>query len=123
MSTEDHDLAPMPDPAPDQEPQDGVSTHEWLEAEILSGRLPPGSRIMLDALAERRSVTPYEVREAVVHLASDGLVSLDGTSSARVAPVSLADLRDLTATRIIVEAEVLRSSILASDAAAGWPSK
>ncbi|HYG89270.1 MAG TPA: GntR family transcriptional regulator [Azospirillum sp.] len=107
----------MSDRAPDAGQRDGVSTHEWLEAEILSGRLPPGSKIVLDTLAERRSVTPFEIREAVIRLANDGLVSLDSASSLRVAPVSLADLKDLTGTRIVVETEVLRSSIRAADAA------
>lgn len=100
------------------DPYDGVSTHQWLEAEILSGRLPPGSKVVLDALAEQRSVTLSEIREAVVCLVNDGLASLDGEAALRVAPVSLADLKDLTRTRIVVETEVLRSSIRAADA--GW---
>ncbi|HYG88783.1 MAG TPA: GntR family transcriptional regulator [Azospirillum sp.] len=117
MSSVDHDLMPpSEDPAPDPTVPDGLSAHDWLEAEILSGRLPPGSRIMLDALAERRSVTPSEMREAAIQLSNDGLAFLDGGASLRVAPVSLADLKDLTATRIVVEKEVLRSSILAADA-------
>lgn len=116
MSTLDHDVTPPPEREPGPPDQDGASACEWLEAEILSGRLPPGSKIVLDALAERRSVTASEMREAAIRLSNDGLASLDGTSSLRVAPVSLADLKDLTATRIVVEKEVLRSSILASDA-------
>lgn len=109
-------MPPPEGPAPDAPVHDGLSAHDWLEAEILSGRLPPGSKIVLEALAERRSVSPSEMREAAIQLSSDGLAFLDGAASLRVAPVSLADLKDLTATRIVVEKEVLRSSILASDA-------
>lgn len=116
MPKEDQDPALVSDRDPDPGHHDDVSTHEWLEAEILSGRLPPGSKIILDSLAERRSVTASEMREAVIRLANDGLASLDGASSLRVAPVSLADLKDLTATRIVVETEVLRTSIQAADA-------
>lgn len=115
MPKNDHDLAPgaARDTVPD-EPQDG-STHGWLEGEILSGRLAPGSKLDLEMLAERRSVTASDIREAAVMLSNDGLVSLEGGAFLRVSPVSLADLKDLTATRVVVEAEVLRRSILAAD--------
>lgn len=96
---------------------DAVSTYDWVEAEILSGRLAPGSRVDVDVLAARRAVTVSELREAAIRLANDGLVSLEDLGSLRISPVSLNDLKDLTATRIIIETEALRRSLGAADSA------
>lgn len=90
-------------------------TAQWLEDEILSGRLAPGSRIGLDEIIEQRAVALSEVREAVLRLAGDGLVVVEN-GLVRVSPVSLADLKDLTATRVVVETEALRQAIACGDA-------
>lgn len=95
-----------------------LSTSDWIEGEILSGRLAPGSRIDLKELALQRAVPAAEIREAVIRLAADGLATLEDPSVLRVTPVSLVDLKDLTASRIVIETEVLRQSIAAGDA--GW---
>ncbi|MCW2248961.1 DNA-binding GntR family transcriptional regulator [Azospirillum fermentarium] len=89
---------------------DPCSTGQWLEERILSGGIAPGARIVLDDIAEQRAVALSEVREAVLRLAGDGLVVVEN-GVVRAAPVSLADLKDLTATRVVVETEALRQSI------------
>lgn len=97
---------------------DATSACGWLEREILSGRLAPGSLVNLQALAEQRAIPWPEIREAALRLAADGLAVIEDSSVVlRVSPVSLADLNDLTATRIVVETEALRQSIAAGDAA------
>ncbi|SMH46494.1 GntR family transcriptional regulator [Azospirillum agricola] len=100
--------------APSEAP---ASTYDWIEGEILSGRLAPGSRIDLKGVAGDRAVPAAEVREAALRLASEGLASLEEGTILRVTPVSLADLKDLTASRIVIETEMLRQSIAAGDAA------
>lgn len=90
---------------------------DWLEDEILSGRLAPGSLVNLEMLADQRAAAWSEIRDAALRLVADGLATLDNSSVVlRIAPVSLADLNDLTATRIVVETEALRRSIAAGDA-------
>lgn len=84
---------------------------ERIQAEILSGRLPPGSRLDPDGIAARFGVSTLEMREALIWLSGDGLIVVDGNGALRAAPVSLADLRDLTATRIAIEGGALRSSL------------
>lgn len=92
-----------------------ASAHERMEADLLSGRLPPGSRLDPDAIALRLGVSLLDMREAVVRLSTDGLVVIDGNGALRAAPVSLADLHDLTATRIAIEGDALRASLEAGD--------
>lgn len=97
---------------------DATSTSDWLEQEILSGRLAPGSPVNLRTLAEQRAIPWPEIREAALRLAADGLAAIEDSSVVlRVSPVSLADLNELTTTRIIIETEALRQSIAAGDAA------
>lgn len=95
---------------------DPCSTGQWLEERILSGGIAPGARIALDDIAEQRAVALSDVREAVLRLAGDGLVVVEN-GVVRAAPVSLADLKDLTATRVVVETEALRQSIACGDGA------
>ena len=51
------------------------------------------------------------VREALSLLLSDALVTAEGQRGFRVAPISLADLEDMTNTRVMLETEALRLSI------------
>lgn len=95
--------------------QDLPSTGEWIERQILAGRLPPGARVELPELLERNGLPPTELNEAVVRLSLNGLASPAGEHALRVAPVSVVDLEDLTATRIIVEGAALRAAIAAGD--------
>jgi DNA-binding GntR family transcriptional regulator len=97
--------------------QTDASPHDWMEGELLSGRFAPGSVLDLDAIALKLGVSVRDLREAVVMLSSDGLVILDANGGLRAAPVSLADLHDLTATRIAIEGEALRASLAAGDQA------
>lgn len=94
-----------------------VSATDWLERQILSGRLAPGTRLDLQELNARRPLPEAEWNEAVIRLSINGLAVPAGAHALRVAPVSLTDLEDLTASRIIIEGTVLRAAIAAGDAA------
>ncbi|NNM74177.1 GntR family transcriptional regulator [Enterovirga aerilata] len=48
----------------------------WIRGEITSGTFPPGARIEERALCERFNVSKTPVREALIELASRGLVDL-----------------------------------------------
>jgi GntR family carbon starvation induced transcriptional regulator len=82
-----------------------------IQRDILTGRLQPGSRlgIMDLATAYRMGATP--VREGLSRLVARQLVIALGQRGFRVAPVSEADLRDITGMRIVVEQEALSLSM------------
>ena len=87
------------------------AVQERLRADILSTRLLPGQKLHIAGLAKQFSVSLAAVREALSRLVADGLVQASDQRGFRVSPVSLADLRDVTQTRIDIEGLALRRSI------------
>ena len=88
---------------------------ERLRADILSTRLLPGQKLHIAGLAKQFSVSLAAVREALSRLVADGLVQASDQRGFRVSPVSLADLKDVTQTRIDIEGLALRRSIERGD--------
>ena len=88
-----------------------TAVYERLKKEILSGQMLPGEKINISRLSKRFSVSLAAVRESLSRLASDGLVDAFDHRGYRVSPVSSADLKDLTQTRIDIEGLTLRRSI------------
>ncbi|GAA2354731.1 GntR family transcriptional regulator [Dactylosporangium salmoneum] len=79
--------------------------HERLRAAILSGSLPPGARLNVDALSRDLGIGKVPLREAVQRLAAHGLVTQPGPhSGAQVATLSLTELRGLLVTHAALEA-------------------
>jgi DNA-binding GntR family transcriptional regulator len=87
----------------------------WIRAELLTGRLEPGTRLRLRDFAARRGVSQSVVREAVTRLAEQGLVQSSPQRGFRVTPLSIDDLIDLTRTRVLIETLALRESITHGD--------
>jgi DNA-binding GntR family transcriptional regulator len=83
---------------------------------IVSGKLAPGERLRVEHLKDEYEVGAGTLREALSLLLSDALVTAEGQRGFRVAPISLADLEDLTNTRVLIETEALRQSIRHGDA-------
>lgn len=92
-----------------------LSLFETLRAEILDGRLEPGTRLHVAALAQRFAVSLGAVREALSRLVADGLVHALDRRGFRVSPVSIEDLQDVTRTRIEIETLTLRRAIERGD--------
>jgi DNA-binding GntR family transcriptional regulator len=88
-----------------------------LRADILSARVSPGQKLHISGLAKQFSVSLAAVREALSRLVADGLVQASDQRGFRVSPVSLADLEDVTRTRIDIESLALRRSIECGDEA------
>ena len=93
------------------------AVQERLRADILSTRLLPGQKLHIAGLAKQFSVSLAAVREALSRLVADGLVQASDQRGFRVSPVSLADLADVTRTRIDIEGLALRRSIELGDQA------
>src|SRR5207245_4151459 len=87
------------------------AVQERLRADILSTRLLPGQKLHIAGLAKQFSVSLAAVREALSRLVADGLVLASDQRGFRVSPVSPADLRDVTQTRVDIEGLALRRSI------------
>jgi len=88
-----------------------------LRHDIVRGQLAPGERLRVEHLKDHYGVGAGTLREALALLVSDALVTAEGQRGFRVTAISLADLEDVTATRVMLETEALRQSIRRGDAA------
>jgi len=71
---------------------------------ILSGDLTPGELLTVVSLAERFDLTHMPLREALSHLAAEGLVEIEPHQSARVVRLSHERMKEEYFVRAIVEA-------------------
>src|SRR5215813_13113185 len=79
------------------------NVYESLRSDILSCRLAPGDDMREQELAERYAVSRQPVREALLRLAREHLVTVQPRQGYRVNPISLADARDLLRFRLALE--------------------
>lgn len=91
------------------------SAYRGLRRDIIEGRLAPGEKLRVEHLKDDYGVGAGTLREALSLLIADALVVSQGQRGFRVAPVSLADLEDITNTRVMLECEALRQSIALGD--------
>src|SRR5512143_3255895 len=92
------------------------NVYENLRADILSCRLAPGHDMREQELAERYAVSRQPVREALLRLEREHLVTVQPRQGYRVNPISLSDARDLLRFRLAVEPACVAEAIeLASD--------
>ncbi len=94
--------------------------YERLRADLLACRLLPGTRLKITDLCQSLSVSLSAVREALARLTSEGLVVGEPQRGFCAAPISAAELRDLTSVRIRIETACLERAIAAGDVA--WES-
>src|SRR5438445_9744730 len=80
-----------------------------LEEEILSGKLPGGAQIDEQQLVERFDVSRTPAREALIHLAAAGLVTLVPRQGAVVSSITLRDYVALS--EILVQLEALATQL------------
>lgn len=102
----------MPDRAPE-------TRADWalrrLRAAILTGELPPGTKLRAEELAARWQVSPTPLREAFQRLGGARLVEVSPQRGVRVADFTHDDAADLYALRLRLEPPALRESLAASD--------
>ena len=85
--------------------------------DLTRGVWRPGQKLKVRELNARYGIGPSPLREALSHLAAQGLVLLEGHKGFRVPPISLEQLNDFTRSRQIVEGEALRLALKEGDAA------
>lgn len=91
------------------------SAYRQLRAAIIHGRHQPGVRLRVEHLKDQYQVSAGTLREALALLVSDSLVVTQAQRGFRVAPMSLADIEDLTKTRTLLECAALRQSLMHGD--------
>jgi DNA-binding GntR family transcriptional regulator len=87
------------------------SVYETLRADLLAGRVEPGSKLRLAALGSRFDVSLSVVREALTRLSEQGLVVANPNRGFSVVSLSGEDLIDLTRTRVDIETLAVRRSV------------
>ena len=101
----------MPD---DTVPSDvPLTVQVWtgIRDDIVSGRLRPGERIVQDSVAKRFGTSRIPVREALRHLASEGLVTLAPDVGARVAKLNSSELHEVYLMREALEPIAVAASV------------
>lgn len=89
----------------------------WLmHRDILAGVLAPDEKLRLQGLQERYNLGMSPIREALMLLSREGLVSNEGQRGFRVTPVSVQDLQDIVWARVNIETILLAQSIRLGDA-------
>jgi GntR family transcriptional regulator, carbon starvation induced regulator len=105
-----------PKGAADREPA-AFDVLRHMREDILSGQFEPGQRLKIDELRARYDASVGTLREALLHLLSEGLVRSAMNRGFSVAPVSVADLRDITELRIQFEVRAMSDAIKHGDEA------
>jgi DNA-binding GntR family transcriptional regulator len=86
-----------------------------LRADIIGGEFLPGARLAMERMCSRYGVGISPLREALSRLATHGLVTQESQRGFRVRTASAQDLRDIAATRTLLECTALRQSVELGD--------
>lgn len=92
-----------------------AQVYSRIRDDILACRMPPGQKVKISEICGQLDVSLGAVREALSRLTSEGLVVAEPNKGFRVAPITQAELEDLTRTRITIECECLSSAIAHGD--------
>ncbi|TMJ46744.1 MAG: GntR family transcriptional regulator [Alphaproteobacteria bacterium] len=91
------------------------NVYENLRSDILTCRFAPGDDMREQELAERYAVSRQPVREALLRLEREHLVTVQPRQGYRVNPISLADARDLLRFRLALEPACVAEAIENAD--------
>ncbi|MES2186784.1 MAG: FCD domain-containing protein [Pseudomonadota bacterium] len=84
-----------------------------IRKDIVTGALPPSSRLGIHSLSDRYAIGTTPLREALSRLSAMGLVVAIGQRGFRVADLNRSDLEDLVRTRVVVESAALTDAMKA----------
>tara|TARA_B110000438_G_C15745284_1_gene620426 strand:+ start:102 stop:803 length:702 start_codon:yes stop_codon:yes gene_type:complete len=86
-----------------------------LRNDILKSTLAPGLQLKLDALKIHYGFSSSPLREALNRLVAEGLVMIEDRRGFFVAPISIADVQEITRLRCLLEPEALKDAISSGD--------
>jgi DNA-binding GntR family transcriptional regulator len=90
-----------------------------LKERLLDGRIPGGTLLSENELAQHLGVSRTPVRQAFVQLEGEGFLELYPRRGALVVPVSAAEVEDVFEARLLVEEHCARRAARAGAALAG----
>ncbi len=85
--------------------------YDTISEMLLDGTLKPDSRTSIRELGEHLSVSTMPVREAIGRLIAQGALAIQRNKAVIVPHMSEQDFRDLTRTRVLLEAEAARLAV------------
>src|SRR5689334_1279951 len=84
---------------------------ERLREKILTGELREGEQLRQDAIASEFQISRIPVREALSHLAAEGLITIVANRGAVVSALSPDEIMQLFETRAVLESHMLRLAL------------
>lgn len=93
----------------------GAQVYEVLRSELLNGILRPGQKLRMVELTRRFGVSQSVVREALTRLGEQGLAVASPQRGFRVRALSVADIANLTESRVEIESVALKLAIERGD--------
>lgn len=93
----------------------GENAYRRIRADIIFGRIAPGQKLKLDGLKKTYGASVSTLREILSRLTSEGLVVAEGQKGFEAAPVSIENLREIAALRMLLEGHALEQSFAAGD--------
>jgi DNA-binding GntR family transcriptional regulator len=85
--------------------------HDQLRGKILEGELAPGMVISQAALARELGISRSPIREALRRLESEGLIEARHNQRVQIGELSVADMEEVYAARIVLEVLAVRVAI------------
>lgn len=101
--------------APTSDQVNAVDLRAHLRKDIVSCELAPGQRLKFEELRTRYDAGIGSLREALMQLEAEGLVVAESNRGFCVAPVTVADLEDITELRVDIEKKALAQSMRAGN--------
>ena len=89
--------------------------YDHIRRDIIGGELHPNGKLQTEALKARYGFGNSSLREALMRLTSEALVTFEGQRGFRVAAASRDDFADLCSVRKLIEVEAIRQSVLNGD--------
>lgn len=93
----------------------GENAYRRIRSDIIFGRIAPGQKLKLERLKATYDASISTLREILSRLASEGLVLAEGQRGFEAAPVSVENLREIAALRLLLEGYALELSFAAGD--------
>jgi DNA-binding GntR family transcriptional regulator len=93
----------------------GDNTYRRIRTDIIFGRLAPGQKLKLERLKDDYGASVSTLREILNRLSSEALVVAEGQRGFEVAPVSIENLKEIAALRLLLESHALEQSFAAGD--------
>jgi GntR family transcriptional regulator, carbon starvation induced regulator len=86
-----------------------------MREDIVAGVFEPNARLKFEDLRDRYTASIGTLRESLLHLLSEGFVRSEANRGFTVAPVSAADLMDITQLRVQFEIQALTDAMRHGD--------